>query len=95
MESLMEQIQVLRAQNEELIARQYPQWIPIDYTIRYEKGESKLEWDCPLPENGEDVLVTLIDGDVMVATFGENFGFGGFTPSELLAWTKYPEAYKE
>lgn len=98
MEDLMAEILALRVQNEELIATVHKlnaQWVPIDYTREFKRGKMEYDWACELPENGEDVLVSLTYGDVLPATFSKKYGFGGFRPEELTAWRKFPKAYKE
>jgi len=89
------QISILNQQIEELIARQWPAWVPIDYIREIEGNKITTKWVCRLPKNGEDVLVSLTYGDVMAVTYNDKIGFGGFRPEELTAWVHFPMPYKE
>ena len=54
-------------------------------------------WDCPLPDDGEDVLVTTIAGQVDKTTFYTDAGcyFEDYDDDYILAWCKIPKPYKE
>ena len=84
-------------------------WIPIK-TIKMtedEKKEFKIKYEvdaderyaCPLPENGQTVLITTMWDSVLLDTFhndGEGVYFNdydGFT--DIKAWKALPEPYKE
>ena len=83
-------------------------WIPIkiepmdeeekqEYKERFGKDEDEC-LRCPMPEDGQDVLITTIWGTVNIDTFYEadtrcffdNYGF-----EHIEAWKPLPEPYKE
>lgn len=83
-----------------------PKWMPIterkmtdEEVIEYgleEFGEG-LMYDCPLPEDGEDVIITTPFG-VRSTTFYRDYGcyFEDYEDEgEVLAWMSLPEPYKE
>ena len=81
------------------------EWIPVK--IRPMTEEEKAEYncnddvkifDCPLPEDGQDVLVTTRYGDVQMDTFFTDEGsyFERYCDEgDVLAWMPIPEPYKE
>lgn len=80
-----------------------PQWIPI--IIRELTEEEKEEYpnctfmyDCKLPEDGEEVLVTTWNGKVALDTFYHDDGcyFETYCDQEdVIAWRPLPEPCKE
>ena len=88
------------------LLEQEPRWIPI--TTR-PMTEDEKPWhescydeaeilDCPLPEDGEDVLIT-VNGRTWIDTFlrDETDGcyFESYDIDEVEAWMPLPEPYKE
>ena len=76
-------------------------WIPIK--TRELTAEEKEEhpdctfmWDCPLPDDAQDVLITTIWGDVKVCTFCiDDMGsyFDEMDEDDVLAWMPLPKPY--
>ena len=76
-------------------------WIPIK--TRELTAEEKEEnpditfmWDCPLPDDAQDVLITTCWGDVKICTFCvDDLGsyFDEMDEDEVLAWMPLPEPY--
>ena len=81
------------------------EWIPI--TTRELTDEEKenydesviFKWTCPIPEVGEDVLVTTAWGDVKIVTFTDGGEIGTYfdemDEDEVVAWMPLPEPYKK
>ena len=77
-------------------------WIPVK--TRELTAEEKEEhpditfmWDCPLPDDSQDVLITTCWGDVQLCTFCvDSMGsyFDEMDEDEVLAWMPLPEPYK-
>lgn len=59
-------------------------------------GDIDFIYDCQLPDECMDVLVTLTDGTVTTASFDLTYGgdFDGFD-DKVIAWAHLPEAYKK
>ena len=85
---------------------QEPMWIPI---TKRPMTEDEKQWhescydeaeilNCPLPEDGEDVLIT-VNGRTWIDTFlrDETDGcyFESYDIDEVEAWMPLPEPYKE
>ena len=76
-------------------------WIPIK--ARELTAEEKEEhpditfmWDCPLPDDAQDVLITTSWGDVKICTFCvDDIGsyFDEMDEDDVLAWMPLPEPY--
>lgn len=78
----------------ECIVKGTPQtrWIPIKY-------ELPCVYDCPLPDDGQDVLITTCNGNVVVDTFCREYGDGCYFETycddgDVVAWMPLPEPYK-
>lgn len=80
-------------------------WIPIKFRpMTEEEQESMPEadtvmiFDCPLPDDGEDVLVTTKYDGVRLDTFerdGNLCYFENCDTDEVRAWMRLPEPYEE
>ena len=83
-------------------------WIPIktrpmteeekEYYSEYLFEGNGLIYECPLPEDGQEVLVTSKHGSVDKTTFYTDCGnyFENYEDyDELIAWQPLPEPYKE
>ena len=76
-------------------------WIPVK--TRELTAEEKEEhpdctfmWDCPLPDDAQDVLITTCWGDVKICTFCVDFNgsyFDEMDEDDVLAWMPLPEPY--
>ena len=76
-------------------------WIPIK--TRELTDEEKEEhpdctfmWDCPLPDDAQDVLISTSWGDVKICTFCVDFYgsyFDEMDEDDVLAWMPLPEPY--
>ena len=76
-------------------------WIPIK--TRELTAEEKTEypditfmWDCPLPDDAQDVLISTSWGDVKICTFCvDEYGsyFDEMDEDDVLAWMPLPEPY--
>ena len=83
--------------------RAHGEWIPIK--TRELTEEEKKEYpdctfmyDCPLPDDGEEVLVTTWCGNVALDTFCRDDGCYfeyGCDEGDVIAWQRLPEPYKE
>ena len=82
------------------------EWHPIEYRRLTEKEQKEYAeqtgvgieeiLDCPMPEDGEEVLVTTTFGDVDTDIFlWETDGgyFENFDICEIAAWMRLPDAY--
>ena len=77
-------------------------WIPVK--TRELTAEEKEEhpditfmWDCPLPDDAQDVLITTCWGDVKICTFCVDYigsYFDEMDDDEVLAWMPLPKPYK-
>lgn len=77
------------------------QWIPIK--TRELTAEEKTEypditfmWDCPLPDDAQDVLISTSWGDVKICTFCvDEYGsyFDEMDEDDVLAWMPLPQPY--
>lgn len=77
-------------------------WIPIKFRETtdedgFDKEEHPIMLDCPLPDNGEEVLVTTKSGHVVEDTFYDDDGayLECYEWDEITAWMPLPEPYKE
>ena len=85
-------------------------WIPVKFRKLTEEekkyyeelgkfDEAETAWDCPLPDDGQDVLITTTYGDVMVSTFCideyDGMYFEEVDDEYVKAWMPLPEPYKE
>lgn len=83
------------------------EWIPVKVrsTTEEEKryyqdltGEKETEiFDCKLPENGQEVLISTKYRIVDLVTFendGVYCGFEDYDPEEVIAWMPMPDSYK-
>lgn len=100
----LESIETLMAKGE-IYDIDYTSWIPI---TKRPMTEDEKPWhescydeaeilDCPLPEDGEDVLIT-VNGRTWIDTFirDETDGcyFESYDIDEVEAWQRLPEPYK-
>lgn len=89
---------------------QEPKWIPIktrpltdkekeEYAdLGYSEDSMSFMFDCPLPEDGEEVLITTQYGEVRTDTFYRDDGCYFETycdEDDVKAWMPLPEPYKE
>ena len=90
--------------SESLIARGTPlEWIPIKTRELTEEEKEEYPdctfiYDCKLPEDGEEVLVTTWCGDVSMDTFCRDDGCYfeyGCDEGDVIAWMPKPEPYKK
>ena len=82
-----------------------PKWIPIKTRPMTEEEKEEIGheyayiYDCPLPDDGQDVLVTDCCGNVEVDTFCRDYeGFYfecNCDDGEVTAWMPLPKPYKE
>lgn len=79
------------------------QWIPITYHKATEEeqegyGEDITSvYDCPLPDDGQEVLITTKYGTVVCTTFYTDMGsyFEYYEDEdEVVAWMSLPDPYK-
>ena len=80
------------------------EWIPVITKPVYCSGKTLFWWeyefDCPIPEDGQKVLITTRYGDVEIDTFfndgpGEGCGFEHYSDAgDVVAWMPFPEPYK-
>ena len=88
---------------EVLYTRPQGEWIPIKTRELTEEEKEEYPdctfmYDCPLPEDGEEVLVTTWSGDVSVDTFCRDDGCYfeyGCDEGDVIAWMPKPEPYKK
>ena len=90
--------------NENLTAES-PQgeWIPIKIRKlteeeKEEYPDSTFMYDCPLPEDGEEVYITTFSGNTTLDTFYRDDGcyFENYCDAEdVIAWMPKPEPYKK
>lgn len=79
------------------------EWIPVktkELTAeeKEEYPDSTFMWDCHLPDDDQDVLITTSWGDVMICTFCcDDLGsyFDEMDVDDVLAWMPLPEPYKK
>lgn len=81
------------------------EWIPIKTRPLTEEEKSEHpEWqdafDCPLPEDSQEVLITDIYGNVELDTFYNEGSEGCYFENncddgEVVAWMPLPEPYKK
>ncbi len=79
------------------------QWIPIKTRELTEEEKEEYPdctfmYDCRLPEDGEEVLVTTWAGNVSVDTFCRDDGCYfeyGCDEGDVIAWMPMPEPYKK
>lgn len=98
----LESIESLMAEGE-IYDIEYSPWIPVK--TRELTAEEKEEypditfmWDCPLPDDDQDVLITTKWGDVQLCTFCcDDMGsyFDDCDWDDVLAWMPKPEPYKK
>lgn len=100
-ERYKEEITTLEAKNK-------GEWIPIvtrpmteeekeEYLGEYDPNEIEM-YACPIPEDGQEVLVTTRFGDVTTDTFYRDDGYYFETycdDGEVIAWQPKPEPYKK
>lgn len=99
----LESIETLMAEGE-IYDIEYSEWIPIKTKPLTEKEkeemgtESDYMYDCPLPDDGEEVEITTHLGDVTMDIFCRESGGCYFEnycdDGEVLAWRHKPEPYK-
>lgn len=85
-------------------AKKYTEWIPIKTKLLTEKEkeemgtESDCMYDCPLPDDGEEVEITTHLGDVTLDVFycgSDGCYFEQYCDDgDVLAWRHKPEPYK-
>lgn len=86
------------------MTKQQIAWVPIKvreltYEERenYSDDEHRLTWECPIPNDGEEVLITLTNGIVDMTTFYNDYYdcFEGYEWEDIKAWARKPKPYKE
>lgn len=83
-------------------------WIPVktrpmteeekEYYSEYYFEGNGIIYECPLPDDGQEVLITSKYGSVDKTTFYADFGnyFENYEDyDEVIAWQPLPDAYKE
>lgn len=90
--------------------RKMSEWIPMttrpmteeekeDYKEQLEYCDSAVIYDCPLPEDGQEVLITVYLDSVQIDTFYndpvEGCYFDGYDIEDVKAWMPLPEPYRE
>ena len=85
-------------------------WIPVKFRKLTEEEKKiykereifegvETAWDCLLPDDGQDVLITTTYGDVMFSTFCvdeyDGMYFEDVDDEYVKAWMPLPEPYKE
>lgn len=79
------------------------EWIPIKIKSVPESKKDFFTYevdmlDCPLPEDGQDVLVSTIYGAVFIDTFVRTYldecYFENYDIEDIKAWMPLPEPYK-
>lgn len=86
-----------------LSERPQDEWIPIETRElteeeKEEYPDATFMYDCKLPEDGEEVLVTTWSGDVSTDTFCRDDGcyFESYCDEgDVIAWMPKPKPYKE
>lgn len=79
------------------------EWIPIKTRELTEEEKEEYPditfmWDCPLPDDAQDVLITTSWGDVKFCTFCvDDIGsyFDEMDEDDVLAWMPLPDSYKK
>ena len=64
--------------------------------LDYCDGDAAI-YNCPLPEEGQEVLITTCTGGVLIDTFFNDYdgcGFEGYDIEDVKAWMPLPEPYK-
>ena len=64
--------------------------------LDYCDGDAAI-YDCPLPEEGQDVLITTCTGGVLIDTFFNDYdgcGFEGYDIEDVKAWMPLPKPYE-
>ena len=99
----LESIETLMAEGK-IYDIEYSKWIPIKTKPLTEKKEemgteSPSMYDCPLPDDGEEVEVTTYLGDVALDVFCRDSSGGCYfeyycDDGDVLAWRHKPEPYK-
>lgn len=86
------------------LERPQGEWIPIktrELTAEEKEENPDIEfaWDCPIPEEGQDVIITTKWGNVQLCTFCWDAHYGSFfdemDDDEVIAWMPLPNAYKQ
>lgn len=93
--------EVIRNLVNEVKERPQGEWIPVktrDLTAaeKEEHPDITFMWDCPLPDDGQDVIITTSWGDVKICTFCvDDIGsyFDETDEDDVLAWMPLPESY--
>lgn len=83
-------------------------WIPVKFREATEEEKEKCRelygyeientYDCPLPDHGQDVLITTCYGDVKIDTFYNNIVcyFENYCDDEdVVAWAELPMPYNK
>jgi len=87
-----------------ILAIQESKWTPLKYRPLTEEERERFSdeidsvFDCDLPDEGEEVLITFKDGSVGTDTFckdGDYCYFDNYDSSSIIAWRHKPEGYKE
>lgn len=88
---------------------EYQDWIPVKtrpvteeekkYFEEYSDYVCEFMWDCPLPMDGQEVLITTKYGEVTTDTFICDGGYGSYFETysddgDVLAWMPYPEKFQ-
>jgi hypothetical protein len=82
--------------------READRWIPVKAREltdkeKEENPDCRFVWDCPLPDDSQDVLITTCWGDVKICTFCVDFNgsyFDEMDEDEVLAWMPLPKPYE-
>lgn len=87
------------------VTPQQTSWIPIKTRPMTEEEKEEIGheyafmYDCPLPEDGQEVLITDCYGNVEIDTFYRDYeGFyfeNNCDDGEVIAWMPKPEGHKE
>lgn len=87
-----------------IMAEQQPRWIPVKFRpLTEEEQEEYPDYcymaDCPMPDDGEEILVTTTHGYVNkdISYFDDGFCLdsGYDWQTDVIAWMPLPEPYKE
>jgi len=90
-----------------LIQRHEEKWIPVKFRKATEEEKRQYEeygihdieecWDCPLPDDGQEVLVSTawgVDKDTFYIDSYYGMGFENYDSEDVDAWMPLPESYK-
>ncbi len=87
-----------------IMAEQQPRWIPVKFRPLTEEEQEEYPYycyiaDCPMPNDGEEILVTTTHGyvnkDISYIDDGFYLDSGYDWKTDVIAWMPLPEPYKE